>query len=164
MMHSFIPDWQRRVARRLRHGPTRAEKALWQLLKELRRQRIAHFRRQAPVGPFIVDFVEFGARLVIEADGGQHGGPEDQRRDEWLKAQDFEVLRIWNNDILSNPEGVWQSISDALEACQTPTLTLPAGGREPAPRPEQCASPPPCGEGLGVGASHIDNPSRKTEQ
>ena len=164
MAHSSIPAWQRQIARKMRHEPTKAEKALWQVLKQMRRQRLAHFRRQVPVGPFIVDFIDYDARLIIEADGGQHGSPEDHRRDDWLKAQDFEVLRIWNNEILSNPEGVWQSIADALDACQTPTPTpSPQGGGE-AHRFERGASSLPLAGRVRVGVSNTNNPSRKSKQ
>jgi very-short-patch-repair endonuclease len=78
-----------------------------------------HFRRQAPVGPHIVDFISFGAKLVIEADGGQHGMPEgarsDQTRDAFLQSQGFTVLRFWNSDIDANLGGVMESILSVLK-------------------------------------------------
>jgi very-short-patch-repair endonuclease len=77
-----------------------------------------HFRRQAPVGPYIVDFISFGSKLVIEADGGQHGMPEgarsDQARDAFLQSQDFRVLRFWNSDIDANLGGVMETILNML--------------------------------------------------
>ena len=66
------------------------------------------FRRQQPIGDYIVDFVAFEKRLVIEVDGGQHAEEEkdnDMRRDEWLRSQGFRVLRFWNTEVLQNLEG-----------------------------------------------------------
>jgi very-short-patch-repair endonuclease len=86
-----------------------------------------HFRRQAPISRYIVDFASFSARIVIEVDGGQHGLPEglksDQERDSFLRSQGFNVLRYWNSDIDQNLEGVIGSI---LTASKTPTPALRA--------------------------------------
>lgn len=93
---------------------TEAERLLWHHLRA-HRLHGHKFRRQQPIGPYIVDFVHFGARLVIEADGGQHNGSaSDARRDAWLKHQGFTVLRFWNNDVLLNVEAVLEAILDAL--------------------------------------------------
>jgi len=77
------------------------------------------FRRQAPVGPYIVDFVWLGGRLAIEVDGGQHnenpGRRKDADRTGWLKSQGFEVLRFWNNDVTRNGKGCQQVIAEAIE-------------------------------------------------
>jgi len=84
----------------------------------LRGQRLAglKFKRQEQLGDYIVDFVCFGARLIVEADGGQHAeSATDAVRDQWLQAQGFRVLRFWNNDILGNPDGVAGMISDAAQ-------------------------------------------------
>jgi very-short-patch-repair endonuclease len=68
-----------------------------------------------PIGPFIADFVCFEVRLVIEVDGGQHAQPlRDKRRDRWFATNRFRVLRFWNNDVLSNLEGVSTLIAEAL--------------------------------------------------
>ena len=102
-------------ARAMRRDPTDAEIKLWRLLRD-RRLGGAKFRRQAPLERYILDFVCFEARLVIEADGGQHAGSRgDEQRDAWLKSQGFRVLRLWNNDILKNPEGVFETILAALD-------------------------------------------------
>lgn len=71
-----------------------------------------------PLGPYIVDFVCFDARLVIEVDGGQHAGNRaaDDQRTAWLEANDYRVLRFWNNDVLQNTDGVIEAIRDALDA------------------------------------------------
>ncbi len=69
------------------------------------------FRRQVPLGPWIVDFVSFEHMLIIEADGSQHAENErDQMRDENLQRRGFRILRFWNNDILKNADGVLQQI------------------------------------------------------
>ena len=93
---------------------TDAERKLWLALRD-RRLAGYKFRRQVPVGPFIVDFVSYHARLVIEVDGGQHAeSPRDARRDQWLAVNDFRVLRFWNNDVLRNIEGVLTVILDSV--------------------------------------------------
>jgi len=99
----------------MRSHPTDAEHRLWHLL---RAKRLAEwkFRRQAPIGPFTPDFVCHAAKLIVEADGGQHGGTRDARRDAWFESQGFRVLRFWNNDIFTNEEGVLTAIVAALEA------------------------------------------------
>ena len=103
-------------ARKLRKRMTDAERALWLLLR--RKQIEGHrFRKQVPIGQYIVDFCCLDARLVIEVDGGQHSeSATDSERDTWLKSQRFRVMRFWNNDVLENPEGVMQAILKALEA------------------------------------------------
>ena len=112
-----------KAARRLRQNPTEAEKCLWALLR--RRQIVDHrFRRQEPIGPYVVDFVCFEAKLVIEVAGGQHAlqGDGDAKRGRWLECQGFRILRFWNNDVLSNRTGVAEQIATALRAPPTPTL------------------------------------------
>ena len=96
---------KRDFARQLRGTMSDAERRLWQ---QLRRRHVAgfRFRRQFPVGPYIVDFACLQGLLVIEVDGGQHDGQIDASRDAFLRGQGFEVLRFWNNDVLRNTEGV----------------------------------------------------------
>jgi very-short-patch-repair endonuclease len=118
-------------ARRLRGNQTDAERKLWWRLRVLKREGF-HFRRQVPIDHLIVDFACYSARLVIEVDGGQHNWDEharaDRRRDAYLRSQGFRVLRFWNNDVLSNPDGVEEVIREAL-ACGTPTPNpSPQGG------------------------------------
>jgi very-short-patch-repair endonuclease len=101
------------VARRLRNDPTEAEKHLWYVLRA--RSLGVKFRRQAVIGRYIVDFVCFEKKLVVEVDGGGHGASQDDViRDKWLNDQGFEVLRFWNNDVLANLEGVFQRIEERL--------------------------------------------------
>lgn len=103
------------LARHLRRNATDAEKALWRLLRGSQVAG-AKFRRQQPVGPYIADFVSFAHRIVVECDGGQHcDSPSDEARDAWFASQGFRTLRFWNNDVLSNPEGVLTALSVALE-------------------------------------------------
>jgi very-short-patch-repair endonuclease len=107
------------VARALRKRLTSQEAKLWVKLRELKSLGY-HFRRQAPVGPYIVDFISFRSQLVIEADGGQHGMSEgvrsDRARDAFLHAQGFKVLRFWNSDIDRNLNGVMETILTTLNA------------------------------------------------
>ncbi len=104
-------------AGKLRKSMTDAERALWRLLRD-RRMAGWRFRRQEPIGRYIVDFICFEARLIIEVDGGQHFESEsDKTRDVYLQSQHFRVLRFWNNDVLSNPGGVHQVIVEALARC-----------------------------------------------
>ncbi len=91
---------------------TGAEFALW---RWLRKPGIAglRFRRQAPIGPYIVDFFCPQKRLVVEVDGGQHGDDRDAMRDAWLAAQGYRVLRFWNNEVMENIDGVCAAITVA---------------------------------------------------
>jgi len=103
------------IARMLRKRSTSAENLLWQQLRG--RQLEGHkFRRQQPVGPYILDFVNFEKRIVIELDGGQHAikKDSDKKRDQWLKVEGFKVLRFWNNDIFENLEGSLEVIRKRL--------------------------------------------------
>ena len=94
---------------------TDAERKLWYALRD-RRFAQFKFRRQVPVGPFVADFVCFEARLVIEVDGGQHAESlPDKTRDRWFAANKFRVMRFWNNEVLSNLEGVMTVLAHALE-------------------------------------------------
>jgi very-short-patch-repair endonuclease len=114
MARSDIPDWQRQAARCLRREMTYAERKLWQALRA-HRFRGAAFRRQAPLGPYIADFVCHASKLVIEVDGGQHSGSaRDARRDAWLAQEGYRVLRFWNNEVLGNLEGVLDRIGRAI--------------------------------------------------
>ena len=99
------------LARKLRSDLTDAEKYLWKYLRYKQFDGL-RFRRQQPLGPYIVDFVNFEKRIIIEVDGGQHNeNPQgDIERDNWLKKHNFEVLRFWNNDVIENAEGVLEVI------------------------------------------------------
>ncbi len=92
---------------------TESEKLLW---SKLRNRRIGvKFRRQQPIGKYIVDFVSFEKKLVIEVDGGQHMDSfADQKRDLYLRDAGFEVLRLWNNEVLGNIDGVLEIITKKI--------------------------------------------------
>jgi len=122
-------DRARLRARALRKNPTDAERTLWSHLRFW--QVHGHkFRRQQPIGDYIVDFICLEKKLIIEVDGGQHAEQEiyDSARDAWLRAQGYFVLRFWNNDVLQNIDGVKETIFTALGT--TPFLSpSPQGGR-----------------------------------
>jgi very-short-patch-repair endonuclease len=90
---------------------TPTEDYLWQRLRGKRFEGMK-FGRQQPVGNYTVAFVSLEKKLIVELDGGQHAGNklDDQARDQWLKAQGFSVLRFWNNEVMSNVEGVLKTI------------------------------------------------------
>ena len=117
-------------ARELRGNPTDAEKRLWWHLRSKQLDGF-RFRRQQPIGPFIVDFFCPAAKLVIEVDGGQHDSDfeRDGKRTDWLEARGYRVLRYWNNDVLENIEGVVITILEALRAAAPPPCPPPQGGR-----------------------------------
>src|SRR5882724_8686520 len=94
-------------ARALRQNMTEAEKRVWQILR-LHRMRGCKFRRQVPIGRYIVDFVCHEARLIVEIDGGQHDtwSPREAERHEFLQSAGYRILRFWNNEVLANLDGV----------------------------------------------------------
>lgn len=96
---------------------TVAEYKLWQALRG-KQIEACRFRRQHPIGHYIADFACIEKALVIELDGGQHQDQMeyDERRTVYLQFQGWKVLRFWNNDVLSNLEGVLASVVDALTA------------------------------------------------
>ena len=102
-------------ARKLRSNLTDAESYLW---RHLRFRQIADhkFRRQRPIGPYIVDFVCLEKKVVIEVDGGQHAQTQtlDDTRDKWLRAHGYVVLRFWNNEVLREVEAIKEAILRAL--------------------------------------------------
>ena len=103
------------LAKRMRRESTDAERKLWSIL---RAKRIGgwKFKRQQQLDRYIVDFVCFKARLIVEADGSQHAeNVADETRTSYLEGQGFRVLRYWNYDILTNPDGVATAILAALE-------------------------------------------------
>ena len=118
MIKPLIP-----LAKKLRNNSTDAEKLLWYYL---RGGQLAgfKFRRQQPIGNYIVDFVCLSKRLIIELDGGQHadsiGKAKDERRDQWLQSQGFMVLHFWNNEVFKNTKGVLEII-----ACHLQSVTHP---------------------------------------
>ena len=102
------------TARRLRNNLTEAEKYLWYVLRI--KNLGVEFRRQAGIGRYIVDFVCFEKKLIVEVDGGQHAESErDNIRDQWLKGEGFEILRFWNHDVLGNRDSIVENIMKYLK-------------------------------------------------
>ena len=118
-------------ARTLRRNATEAEKKLWNVLRAPP-FRAAKFRRQVPIGPYVADFLSYSARVVIEADGSQHDGLRDRRRDLWFERRDWKVLRFTNANIIANMMGVTEMILIALRSSPSPgrfAATLSRKGR-----------------------------------
>jgi very-short-patch-repair endonuclease len=98
----------------MRANPTEAERRLWSLLRA-KRFRGVKFKRQQVIELYIVDFVCFAHRVIVEADGSQHSdNKNDERRDSFLQSQGFRVLRFWNNDVLGDADSVLTALLDAL--------------------------------------------------
>ncbi|MBL6749902.1 MAG: endonuclease domain-containing protein [Nevskia sp.] len=121
----------RDLARNLRQCSTDAEALLW---SKLRNRQIAgcKFRRQQPIGRFVVDFVCLECKLVVELDGGQHAVEisKDETRTEFLNGEGYRVLRFWNNQVLPQIDSVLEAIAEALAASIHPSPNpLPQGER-----------------------------------
>jgi len=102
------------IAKKLRINSTDTEKYLWKYLRE-RQLEGFKFRRQHPIGKYIVDFVNLERKIIIELDGGQHlENKKDKLRDKWLEKQGYEVLRFWDNEVLTNVEGVLEVIREKI--------------------------------------------------
>ena len=105
----------RRTQRKLRKSMTDAELRLWRYLRHCQVSGFK-FRRQHPFGDYILDFVCLDAKLIVEVDGGQHAvvNAADEARTQQLTRAGFRLLRFWNNDVLNNMDGVWETICCAL--------------------------------------------------
>lgn len=106
----------KRHARTLRKSETDAERKIWQLLRS-RSLKGVKFRRQHPIGPYIIDFICINAKLIIELDGSQHLQQQtyDEQRTMFLEQAGYRVIRFWDNDVLLQTERVMQAIYDALD-------------------------------------------------
>ena len=102
----------------MRREPTEAEARLW---RHLRNRQIegAKFRQQEPVQNYYADFLCEEARLIVEADGSQHDAETDAERTQALEAAGYTVIRFWDNDILSNTDGVLEDIARVLRLAQS---------------------------------------------
>jgi very-short-patch-repair endonuclease len=130
---------QRDFARELRNQPADAEKRLWHFLRA-EKLRGYKFRRQAAIGSYVVDFVCFSVRLIIEFDGPQHleadAARHDEQRTSWLRSRGFRLIRFRNQELDESIHGVVDAIASALAelerfAGSPPSPALPAEGREP---------------------------------
>lgn len=104
-------------AKRLRKNATLAEKILWSLLRA-RRLNGVKFRRQQPMGSYIVDFMSFEKKIVIELDGYSHRRlkKKDAARDQYLEGKGYKVLRFWNSEVTNKTELVIRKILNTMEA------------------------------------------------
>ena len=104
---------RRATAKKLRANTTPHERIMWRALKELPVEG-THFRRQAPIGPYVVDFLCPTARLIVELDGGHHNDDEIARRDGvrqlWLEREGYRVVRFWNSEITGDLTAVLERI------------------------------------------------------
>jgi very-short-patch-repair endonuclease len=98
---------------------TDVERLLWSKIRG-RQLRGFRFRRQHPIGRYIVDFVCIELKLIVEMDGGQHGDQQqyDMNRTQWLQTKGYKVIRFWNNDVIDDLEGVMQAIYNHLPPSQ----------------------------------------------
>src|SRR5437899_2485285 len=134
MPHAVVSEQQRHRVKHLRRAMTRAEVLLWRYLKAHHLDGLA-FRRQAPVGRFVVDFVCHSARTIVELDGETHDFDARQQhdavRDAWLASRGYLVLRFTNEQVLSTLEGVLTVIRETAAArirSTPPSLSLPRRG------------------------------------
>ena len=147
MPHEFVPMRHRNSARRLRLEQTSVERELWRWLRG-RRFDGFRFKRQAPMGRYIVDFVCHEAKVIVELDGVEHGSPiqqdHDRVRDAWLETRGYRVLRFWNDEVEKNLLGVLAVIERAATSRRplSPALPRKRGGGpsrlrriRPQPRP-----------------------------
>lgn len=110
-------DYKYNIARNLRKNATKEEQIIWSILRN-RQLNNCKFKRQVPIGNYIVDFVCEEKKLIIEIDGGQHNIDEniqkDNNRTSFLNQKGYNVLRFWNNDINKNIDGVIDKIMEFL--------------------------------------------------
>lgn len=113
-------------ARTLRNQQTDAEQRLWYHLRAHRFQGLK-FKRQKPIGRYIVDFICIEHRLIVELDGGQHSTQidYDQQRDQWLRQQGYIVIRFWNNDVIQRLDEVLEQIRLTVDSPSLPSPLTP---------------------------------------
>ena len=114
----------------LRTNATEAEKRIWYFLRNRQFEKFK-FRRQHPIGVYIVDFVCLEQKLIVELDGGHHAGQTqyDARRTKALQDKGFRVLRYWNNDVLNNTNAVLETILAEMNAGPSPSPSPRNGER-----------------------------------
>ncbi len=172
-MKFYHSKTQKQNAKDLRNNPTPAEKILWQYLKKSQLNGLK-FRRQQPIGKYIADFLCCSSKIIIELDGGQHNSDTnieyDEKRDNFLKKEGYQVIRIWNNDIYDNIEGVMEYLNNEIKH---PPLTPPlkvGETKSPPPKPEVSTNhldkdipgitPSLEGRGIGGGCLKIQCPAK----
>jgi very-short-patch-repair endonuclease len=132
-----IPPRQAAFAKAMRRDMTGPERKLWKALRWRLLVEGTHFRRQVSLGPYIADFCSYGAKIVIEVDGDQHGmveaGEQDAIRTAFMAAQGYRVLRFSNRDVMLHIDIVLDTIAAVLSSTSTPSPTpdpSPRGGGE----------------------------------
>jgi len=144
--HKFLKETQKN-AKYLRNNATLQEKILWKYLRKRGLLNIK-FRRQQPIGCYIVDFISIEKNLIIELDGGQHNTNKsmeyDKKRDEFLQSKGYKIIRIWNNHVTNNIDGVIEYLKSEIN--------------NPTPKSE--ISTLPQGEGMLKGELNYENTSR----
>ncbi|WP_421761275.1 endonuclease domain-containing protein [Devosia sp.] len=130
----------RQRARSLRAASTDAERKLW---SRLRSRQVEGFKfvRQYAVGPYFTDFVCRDEMLVVEVDGGQHSTEADIARTRFLNAEGFSVLRFWNNEVLTNTDGVLEALLLVLKHCPSADLRFAPATLSPAGRGDAGGTP-----------------------
>ena len=143
---------RRAAANKLRANTTPHERILWRALKELPVDG-THFRRQAPIGPYVVDFFCPAKPLIIELDGGHHNDDENAKRDQerqlWLEREGYRVIRFWNSEITNDLNAVLERIFVELYGSREAKVGLLKHRRRPRklhPTPPLRGDPPPPGE------------------
>jgi very-short-patch-repair endonuclease len=141
-----IPPRQAAFAKAMRQDMTGPERKLWKALRWRVPVEGTHFRRQVSLGPYIADFCSYGAKMVIEVDGDQHGtvesGEQDAIRTAFMEAQGYRVLRFSNRDVMLQIDIVLDTIAAALASTPTPNPS-------PSPSPTPNPSPPGGGDTQG---------------
>jgi len=161
-MNMISTSIRRATAKKLRASTTPHERALWRALKEFPVLG-THFRRQAPIGPYVVDFFCPAAHFIIELDGGHHNDDETAQRDRqrqlWLEREGYRVVRFWNSEITDDLNAVLERIYTELhgsrDAEAAPMKHRRRLKRPPSPHPassddathRRAGDPPPSGEG-----------------
>jgi len=102
---------------------------MWRYLRSKQLEGLK-FRRQEPIGNYVVDFVCYEKKIIVEIDGGQHCVERDGNRDRWLESQNFKILRFWNTEVLKNSQGVWEVIRKNCLSCDSPSPAPPVKGGE----------------------------------
>ena len=110
-------EYKCKLVRNLRKNSTKEEQIIWQILRN-RKFFNLKFKRQVPIGKYIVDFLCEEKNLIIEIDGGQHNSDiniiKDEERTKFLESKGYKVIRFWNNDINNNLDGVYQQLMDYI--------------------------------------------------
>ena len=122
-------------AKSLRKQMTDAERRLWYRLRAHRLENWK-FKRQVPIGPYVVDFASLNTKTVIEVDGGQHqGNKRDTVRDHYLVGLGYVVLRFWNDEVLRSTDAVLEQITSTIrEASNAPSPGSARRAEPPSPR------------------------------